>query len=130
MLDLLQISISERSTSVIVTAFTEHNHNSTITVEAHLTIEECTAKHIRLQKNQKKDLLTIMSSYWPSYIDTKDTIAWAVMQVKHFYDMNWQPQFFAVRDKVLLRLHCEYKLSEISNQKLKQQFVRSFRVTE
>ena len=71
-----------------------------------------------------------MSSYWPSHIDTKDVIAWAAMQVKYYYNINWQSQFFAVRDNVLLQLHCEYKLSEITNWKLKRQFVRSFKVTE
>ena len=71
-----------------------------------------------------------MSSYWPSYIDTKDTITWAVMQVKHYYDVNHHSQFFTVKDKVLLHLHCSYKLSEIMNQKLKQQFIELFKVTE
>ena len=52
------------------------------------------------------------------------------MQVKYYYNINQQSQFFAVKDEVLLQLHCEYKLSEIMNQKLKRQFIRSFKVTE
>ena len=101
-----------------------------MTVKAHSTDKEHITEWLRLQKAQKKDFLIIISVYWSSYIDTKDVIAWAVMQVKHYYNMNWQPQFFAVKDKVLLRLHCKYKLSEIINWKLKQQFIRSFRVAE
>ena len=52
------------------------------------------------------------------------------MQVKHYYDTNHHPQFFTVEDKVLLHLHCSYKLSEIINQKLEQQFIELFKVTE
>ena len=83
---------------------------------------------MRLQKNWKKDLLSIMTSYWPSHINTKDTIAWVTMQVKYYYDINWQPWFFVVRDEVLLQLHCRYKLPEITNWKLEQQFIELFKV--
>ena len=71
-----------------------------------------------------------MFSYWLSHIDVNNTIAWAAMQTKHYYNTNWQPQFFAVRDKVILHLHCEYKLLNIINRKLEQQFIESFKVTE
>ena len=104
--------------------------DSIMTVEAHLTDKEYITEWLRLWEAQKKDLLITMFTYQSSYIDVKDVIAWAVMQVKHYYNINWQPQFFAVKDKVLLRLHCEYKLSEITNWKLEQQFIQSFRVTE
>ena len=86
-----------------------------MTVKAYSMTEECTAEYIRLWENQKKYLLTIISSYWPSYIDTKDAIVWFIMKVKYYYDINQQSQFFTVRDKVLLRLHYRYKLSEITN---------------
>ena len=71
-----------------------------------------------------------MFSYWPSHIDIKDTIAWAAMQAKFYYNINQQPQFFAVEDEVLLQLHWDYKLSEIMNKKLEYQFIRSFKITE
>ena len=109
---------------------TESNSDSTMTVKAHSITEEYITECIKLQKNQRKDFLAIMLSYWLSYIDVKDAIAWFAMQVKYYYDINWQSQFFAVRDEVLLQLHCEYKLSEIMNWKLKWQFIRLFRVTE
>ena len=109
---------------------TESDLGSIMTVEAHLTDEECITEQVKLQKTWKKDLFIIMFIYQPSHIDVKNVIAWAAMQVKHYYNMNWQPQFFAVRDEVLLRLHHEYKLSEITNWKLKQQFIRLFKITE
>ena len=142
-LNLLQTNISERSTSAITAASTEHDHDTVIAhealrsnhdlitiIEAHSMTEECTTERIRLWENQKKDLLAIMSSYWPSHINTKDAITWAVMQVKHYYDVNHHPQFFTVRGEVLLHLHCSYKLSEIMNWKLKWQFIELFKVTE
>ena len=101
-----------------------------MTVEAHSTDKECITEQAQLQKAQRRDLLVIMSSYWLSHIDTKDTIAWVTMQVKHYYNVNWQVWFFAIRDEVLLRLHCDYKLSQIMNQKLEQQFVELFKITE
>ena len=122
-LNLLQTNISERPTPVIVIA-------SIMTVEAHSTDEECITEQAQLWEAWRRDLLVIMFSYWSSHIDAKDTIAWAAMQVKHYYNINWQAQFFAVRDEVLLRLHCDYKLLGIMNQKLKQQFIELFKVTE
>ena len=52
------------------------------------------------------------------------------MQTKHYHNINWQSQFFVVEDKVMLHLHCEYKLSNIINRKLEQQFVEPFKITE
>ena len=118
-LDLLQINVS-----------TESNLDPITTVEAHSTDEECTAEWVRLWETWRVHLLLIMFSYWSSYIDIKDAITWSAIQVKHYYDLNWQPWFFAVRDEVLLQLHCRYKLSEITNQKLEQQFIEFFKVTE
>ena len=103
-LDLLQTNVS-----------TEFNCSSTMKVEAHSTDEECLTECERLWEAWRRNLLSTMFSYWLSYIDVKDTIAWAVIQVKFYYDSNWQPQFFSVKDEVLLQLHCEYKLSEVTN---------------
>ena len=122
-LNLLQTNISTADTIT-------PNLDSTITIEAHLTDEEYVTEWAQLWEAWRWDLLVIMSSYKSSHIDVKNTITWAVIQVKHYYNMNQQPQFFVIRDKVLLRLHCEYKLSEITNWKLKQQFIKPFKVTE
>ena len=124
-LNLLQINIF-----TIQAEATESEHDSTTTVEAYSTDKECITEWARLWEAQKRDLLLTMTSYWLSHIDIKDTIAWAVMQVKHYYDVNHHLWFFAIRDKVLLQLHCEYKLSDITNRKLKQQFIRLFKITE
>ena len=98
---------------------TESNLDPIMTVEAHSTGEEHITEQVRLWEAQKQDLLIIIFTYQLSYIDIKNIIAWATMQIKHYYNMNQQLWFFAVRDKVLLRLHCKYKLSEITNWKLK-----------
>lgn len=71
-----------------------------------------------------------MLNYRPSHIDVKDAIAWAAMQFKYYYDINHQSQFFIIEDKVLLCLHCGYKLLSVINKKLEWQFVRLFKVTE
>ena len=142
-LDLLQTNIPiNEPTPIDEPTPTQHNHGPataaevhephgpTTTVEAHPTDEECATERMRLRESRKKDLLPTMSSYRPCHIDAKDAIAWAAMQAKFYYDANWQPQFFAVGDEVLLRLHCGYKLPGITNKKLERQFVGPFKVTE
>ncbi|SLM35924.1 probable transposable element [Lasallia pustulata] len=121
-LDLLQTTVSS------------DNHGPTI-VEAHPTSKESAegkraSERARLREVQKTDLLPTMSSYRPSHIDAKDAIAWAALQSKHYYNANHHPRFFSIGDKVLLRLHCGYKLPGIVNQKIEQQFVGPFTVTE
>ena len=69
-----------------------------------------------------------MTTYQPSLINTQDVIAWADMQAKHYYNVNQQPHFFDVSDKVLLQLHQGYKLPGIVNKKIEQQFVELFKV--
>ena len=52
------------------------------------------------------------------------------MQIKYYYDQNWQLWFFKVSNSVNLQLHCEYSISSITAQKIQQQFIRSFQITE
>ena len=125
MLDLLILT-----SNVSIFNLSTPNLCSIMTVEAHLTDKECINEWVKLWEVWRKNLLVTIISYWLSHINIKDIIAWVTMQVKYYYDVNQQPHFFAVEDKVLLQLHCEYKLSEVTNKKLKHQFVKLFKVTE
>ena len=74
------------------------------------------AKHIKL---------VVLDQYRSVYINAKDTIVFAVMQMKQYYNEKHQSHFFKSDNIINLWLHCEYILSDIQNKKLEQQFVES-----
>jgi hypothetical protein len=63
-------------------------------------------------------------------IEVKDAIDLANMKSKQAYDRKHTPMFFEVGDYVNLRLHKGYKIPSVTNVKLSQQYVGSFRVIE
>ena len=74
--------------------------NSAITTEEFIHIDIKNWKYIKL----------IIIDYWSAYINTKNAIAFAAMQMKHFYNKEHQSHFFNVSDTVNLWLHHEYIL--------------------
>ena len=71
-----------------------------------------------------------MAEYRSSYIDAKNTITFAAMCIKEYYDASHTPKYFKVGDRVNLQLHHRYTIPGIQNRKIQQQFVGPFKVTE
>ena len=127
-IDLLQ----EQPSTTIITAPAIEAHPVEVTPENEqsTSAEWQSNQRTELQITCQRDLLATMSSYRPSLIDAQDTIAWTAMQAKYYYNQNWQPQFFKVSDSVNLQLHCGYSIPSITAQKVQQQFVEPFQITE
>ena len=67
--------------------------------------------------------------YRPSHIDTKDTIAFATIRMKAYYDSRHQPHFFNINNLVNLRLNRGYQLpSSLGLKKIVPQLVGPFKV--
>lgn len=69
-------------------------------------------------------------TYRPEHIDAQDTLVFAAVRMKEYYDTKHKPIFFNVGDFVHLRLHRGYKIVGVQSKKLGQQFAGSFKVTE
>ena len=67
--------------------------------------------------------------YRPAHRDAKDSLDFASMRMKEYYDTHHQPMFFKVNDLVKLRLHRGYELPGVSS-KLAEQFAGPFKVIE
>ena len=63
-------------------------------------------------------------------LNIADSIAFAQINSKFYYDRKYQPMIFAVADYTLLQLHKGYSIPSVPNQKLDQQYVGPFQVTK
>ena len=81
-----------------------------------------------LSKTTKKVPIPLID-YRPNYVDTKDTINFALIRIKQYYDTHHQPIFFKVGDLVKLRLYRGYKILVVSS-KFGPQFIGPFKVLE
>ncbi|KAF5696592.1 transposon tf2-1 poly [Fusarium globosum] len=63
-------------------------------------------------------------------LEAHDAIAMAAISMKHYYDRHHKPTFFAVGDKVYLRLYRGYTINSPVERKVSQQFAGPFTVTE
>ena len=127
-IDLLQ---EQPSTTIITTsAIKAHSVEVTPENEQSTPAEWQSNQRTELQTACQRDLLATISSYRPSLIDAQNAIAWTAMQAKYYYNQNRQPWFFKVSDSVNLQLHHDYSISSITAQKIQQQFVRPFQITE
>ena len=89
--------------------------------------KRATESRIKGLPNQAPTAFTI--NYRPTHIDAQDTIDFASIRIKEYYNSHHQPMFFNVGDLVKLRLHRGYKVPEVSS-KFGQQFVGPFKVLE
>ena len=60
--------------------------------------------------------------------EAENTLTFANITAKIWYDMKHKVMSFKVRDKVFMKLHQEYQVSDLKNLKLSQQWVGPFSV--
>ena len=71
-----------------------------------------------------------IANYRLAHIDVKNTIAFAAIRIKHYYDLRYQSMYFDIKDIVNLRLHKGYNISDITFYKIEAQFAGSFEITK
>ena len=82
------------------------------------------------QDANSADLMMMMTEYRLTAVDVKNIIAFAVIQMKEYYNNRHKLKFFKVSNMINLQLHQRYTILSIQNKKIEQQFVSSFRVKE
>ena len=71
-----------------------------------------------------------MKTYQLFKTNANDAITFAQMVMKDQYDKHHTPKFFKVEDQMKIRLHKDYTLPGIFNQKTSQQFVEPQTILE
>ena len=59
-----------------------------------------------------------MNKYYPTYINTKDTIVFTALRIKDYYNTRYIPKFFNIGNYINLRLYREYKVPNILSKKI------------
>ena len=66
--------------------------------------------------------------YKTTRIDARDTIAFAAMRMKEYYDGRHKSKFFKVGEHIHIRLHKGYGLPGVTHHKINQQFTGPLKV--
>ena len=71
-----------------------------------------------------------MNIYRSKYIDINDIIVFAIMKMKHYYDLYYQSIYFNIDNLINLRLHKGYQILAMQFKKIGSQLIDPFRVTK
>ena len=96
------------------------------------TINALTTRITKLSERQKDlGLPAKITEYRETIKDAQDSVAFAVVKQKLYYDQRHKPMFFKVGDQVKLRLHRGYNVPQlIKNKKINQQWAGPFTIKE
>ena len=71
-----------------------------------------------------------IANYRLAHIDAKNTIAFAIIRIKHYYNLRHQSMYFDIKDIINLRLHKDYNVLNIISHKIEAQFADPFEITK